>query len=293
MTKRYSTWAPLAIAALVEIAAILGITERAIYARETASWTAQGIGQDWVDAVVCAPALTISALFAAHGSRRGRVVVGGLLIYVAYSFAIYAFAMHFNALFLVYCAVLGAAVFALVELIAVLHADAPRSWYGKRTPVRIAAATLFGIAGVFGALWLGQIVPALARGEDPPGLVEVGLTVNPVHVLDLALLLPAMIVAGVTMLRRKPMGIVLGPMLLVFGVMMAIAIGGMIAMMNARGIAFDLAPAIVMAVLATAGLVVVVALLRRIRTPSFLRLSVVMLAVGCHRDPPPRLRQRA
>jgi hypothetical protein len=288
MTKRYSTWAPFAIAALVGVAAILGIAAPAIYARETASWAAQGIGQDWVDLVVCAPALVISGLFAMHGSRRGRLVVGGLLIYVAYAFAIYAFAMHFNALFLVYCAAFGASCFALVQLVKEMYADAPRSWFGKRAPIRIAASTLFAIAGVFGALWLGQIVPAIVHGDDPPGLAEVGLVVNPVHVLDLAVLLPAMVVAGVLMLRRDALGIVVGPMLLVFGVMMAIAIGGMIAMMNVRGIAFDLAPALVMTALASAGLVVVVALLRRIHRPSFLRLVLVTLALGCHHEPAPR-----
>jgi hypothetical protein len=263
--RRISTWAPFPIAALLACAALVGIVDPAIYARETPSWAAQGQGQDWIDALVCAPALLACGWFAWLGSRRARVLVAGLLLYTAYSAAIYAVAMHFTALFLVYCAVLGGSVFALVDLVAALRADAPYTWYGERAPLRTVAITLLAIAAVFGVLWLAQIVPALVRGEDPPGLAEVGLAANPVHVLDLALVLPAMVVAGIALLRGEALGRVLAPILLGFGVMMAIAIGGMVAMLRLRGLALDVTPAIAMAVIAAVSLGVLIALLRQMQ----------------------------
>lgn len=262
---RFSAWAPFPIAILVAVAAATGIANPAIYARETASWAAQGTGQDWINLVVCAPALLAAGAVALRGSRRARVIVGGLLLYTAYSFVIYAFAMHFTMLFLVYCTILGSSTFALIDLVAALRAGDGESWYDERAPVRLTAATLMGIAGIFGALWLIQIVPALVTCTDPSGLEEVGLVANPVHVLDLSLLLPAMVVVGMALLRRRPFADVLAPILLTFAIMMAIAIGGMVAMMYVRGLALDTTPTIVMAVLAAWCLGMLTALLRHLR----------------------------
>ncbi|HZJ62461.1 MAG TPA: hypothetical protein VFD36_02995 [Kofleriaceae bacterium] len=261
---RFSAWAPFPIAVLVTLAAAMGIANPAIYARETASWAAQGIGQDWINLVVCAPALLAGGVAALRGSRRARVLVGGLLLYTAYSFVIYAFAMHFTSLFLVYCTVLGASAFALADLVLALHAEGAKSWYDARAPFRITAATLIGIAVVFGGLWLAQIAPALASGTYPAGLAEVGLVANPVHILDLALLLPAMIVVGVALLRRRALGALLAPILLTFAIMMAIAIAGMVAMMYLRGLALDTTPTIIMAIIAVWCSAVLIALLRNL-----------------------------
>ncbi|HET9990998.1 MAG TPA: hypothetical protein VFQ65_20845 [Kofleriaceae bacterium] len=261
---RFARWAPFPIAFLVVAAASAGIFVPAIYARETASWAAQGSGQDWVDLVIAGPALVIAALCSLGGDRRARLVTAGLLLYTSYSFAIYAFAVHFNALFLVYCAVLGGSTFALTATTSELLADAPATWFGANAPVKTTAVTLYAIAGLFGMLWLAQLVPALLLGRDPAGLADTGLVVNPVHVLDLALVLPAMVVVATALRRGHPLGIVFAPILLVFGVMMAIAIAGMVLAMNMRGLALDPVPTIAMAIVATACAVVVTALLRRL-----------------------------
>lgn len=269
---RFSRWAPLPIAVLVATASLAGILDPAIYARETASWAAQGIGQDWIDLVVVAPALAIAGLFALRGNRRAQLIVGGLSLYVTYAFAIYAFAVHFNALFLVYCATLGCAGFALVDLVAGLRGE-PGRWLGKRAPIRLTGRTLYAIAGLFGSLWLSQLVPALVRGLEPAGLTDAGLVTNPVHVLDLAIILPAMVVVGHGVQRERPFAVLLAPMLLAFAVAMAIAIGGMVVALYARGLALDPAPIVAMAIVAGAASGVLLALLRRI-TPRCSRASV-------------------
>lgn len=259
---RFSAWASFPLAILVAVTGFVGITDPAIYARETASWAAQGAGQDWVNLIGCAPALLVAGAAARRGSRCARGIVGGLLLYTAYSFAIYAFAMHFTVLFPVYCATLGAASFALVDL---LIAEPAGARFDERAPRRTAGVTLIGIAGLFGLLWLGQIVAALVAGGDPAGLAEVGLAANPVHVLDLSLVLPAMLVVGIALLRRRPSAEVLAPVLLAFAVMMAIAIGGMLATMYHRDLDIDVVPVVAMAVVAVWCTAVLAALCRHVR----------------------------
>ena len=262
---RFPARASFAIATLMAIAALGGILSPSTYAQESASWAAQGIGQDWVSLLAAVPALVIAAALTLRGSRRAPLLLGGALLYTAYSFVLYAFAVHFNWLFLVYCAVLGLSVFALAYLVAGLVAGAAVSAPRDRLPVRTTAGTLFAISGVFGLLWLSEILPALARGGAPAALAEAGLTTNPVHVLDLSLLLPALAVAGASLLRGERLGLVLAPIALGFSVLMALAIGGMILVMRLRGLAVDLAPSAAMGVIAAGCAGVLIAYLRRWR----------------------------
>jgi hypothetical protein len=64
--------------------------------------------------------------------------------------------------------------------------------------------------------------------RTPESVAGAGLFTNPVHVIDLAIALPAHVIAGVALLRRRPAGpLVALFLLLAFGVPMAASIAGM------------------------------------------------------------------
>src|SRR6185295_17406390 len=107
------------------VASAAGVFLPDIYAHETASWAAQGVGQDIVNLLVVFPAVLVSAYLMARGSVRGLLVWLGLLIYVIYSYVLYAFFVHFNRLFLVYVSVLGLAFWAFVGALSMLRDDWP------------------------------------------------------------------------------------------------------------------------------------------------------------------------
>src|SRR5262249_12895394 len=82
-----------------------------------------------------------------------------------------------------------------------------------------------------------------------------GLIVNPVHVLDLAFVLPAMIVAAVSLWKRHPLGLIAAVPLATFMMMMGAAIVGMALTVRARGLATaDPAAPMAIIVVATAWL---------------------------------------
>ena len=86
----------------VLLAAIsLGGLLSSAYARETPAWAAQAIGQDWFDVLIAAPWIAICGAAARRGSYRWGVLLAGGYGYVVYELLIYAFAVHFNVLFLV------------------------------------------------------------------------------------------------------------------------------------------------------------------------------------------------
>ncbi len=104
---------PLAL--LILASGLVGMLCGPIYAKETRSWTAQGIAQDIFDVVILAPVLLFAASFARRGYRPALFIFLGSLLYVFYTFVIYCFAVHFNALFLVYCGTLGIAFCTIVS----------------------------------------------------------------------------------------------------------------------------------------------------------------------------------
>jgi len=106
-------WLSAPIALLAMLASAAGLLSDLPYAQETAPWATQAVGQDTVNLVVY-PALAVVAVLAARGSLKAHLVWLGMLIYSAYSYVLYVGYVHFNALFLVYVAVLGLSVYALI-----------------------------------------------------------------------------------------------------------------------------------------------------------------------------------
>jgi hypothetical protein len=172
-----------------------------------------------------------------------------LLLYVIYSYVLYAFFIHFNRLFLIYIGALACAFYAFVGSLA----------GNARPPIEerkftLASNVLIACSILFALLWLTEIVPALLRDTAPPSLAEVGLIVNPVHVLDLAFVLPAMLVTALLLRRRHALGVLLATPILTFSVVMGIAIELMFFFLRRAGLPAPLAPAFIMAIviLATA-----------------------------------------
>ena len=187
------------------------------YAAETAGWRVQAQGQD-VGNLLAVLVLTVGVVAARRGSVRGFQVWVGALGYLVYAFTIYAMTVHFSVLFLGYVAVLGLSLYSL------MFALPERPQQSLRPGVRrLGAGVLAGIASAFAVLWLAAIVGALVSGRPPVELSETGLPANPVHVLDLAIVLPGMIITAVRA-RRDDLAALMVPALLVFTALMAASI---------------------------------------------------------------------
>ncbi|WP_306513997.1 hypothetical protein [Janibacter hoylei] len=116
---------------------------------------------------------------------------------------------------------------------------------------------------LFAALWLSELIPAAVSGEVLASVVDAGLWVNPVHVIDLALLLPAMVLAGVLALRRRPLGLLLVGPLLVFSALMGMSIVAAMVLMTLEGFEATLPPLVMVSVVVLVSLYAGVRHLRR------------------------------
>src|SRR5205823_10220269 len=115
-------WISVLVAFLVLFASGAGLLIKSPYARETMSWTVQAYGQDIAN-IVAAATLFIAVYFVNKGSVKAFLVWIGVLLTLIYPYIIYAFAIHFNSLFLVYVAIVGLSFYTLIGSLMHLHLD--------------------------------------------------------------------------------------------------------------------------------------------------------------------------
>lgn len=235
--------APLAV-----VAAAAGLAVPDLY-RDPALLVPQARGQDLVTLLVGVPLLVSALVAAARGSARGRLLWLGALGYLAYTYATYAFGARFNPLFLVYVALLGLSVYALVLGLAATDATAFAVRFGRRAPTRLVAGFLLAVAGVTAALWLADVVPATLAGGVPTAVREAQTPTSVIHVLDLALVLPALACAGGLLWRRASWGYVLAGVLLVKAATLGLAILAMALFLSLAEQPFAPGPAVLFAAL--------------------------------------------
>lgn len=162
-------------------------------------------------------------------------------------------AVHLNALFLVYVAVLGLSAYAVA-----FTAPALIAWerhFPDGGPRALAAWTLIGTGALFAVLWLSDLVPALLAGRVPASLAEAGLWVNPIHVIDLAVVLPGFILAGVAALQGRRHGLFWLAPWLAFSVLMGASIVAAMLLIAAAGYPGTMPPTVMVCVVVAASAV--------------------------------------
>jgi uncharacterized Tic20 family protein len=227
-----------AIAALVAFASLLGLLTAWPYEHETENWMLQARGQD-IGNLLAVVVLVASAIRLRSGSSRAAALSTRTLLYLLYAYIVYAFAVHFSRLFLVYIAVLGLVVYTLI---GALRTGTLRAPDGHDPARRVAAWALIGTGALFGLLWLSELVPATVTGEAPQSLEVAGLIVNPIHAIDLAAVLPGMITVGALTLRADRTGRSLAVPALVFSVLMGSSIVAAMVLIVASGDASGVVP---------------------------------------------------
>ena len=201
------------------------IAGQGLYRYDTVSSAAQQRAQDAVTLALGIPLLLASTWLATRGSLRGQLLLAGTLGYFLYTYTSMSFLTAFNPLFLVYVALFSLSLFAFVlTLISFDRATLPDR-FSDRLPRRGIAGLFFVTAAFLSLAWLGRIGPALLTGLPPAGLESTTTLV--IQVLDLGLVVPLAVLAGVLLLRRSAWGYLLASVALLKFLTMSIAVAAM------------------------------------------------------------------
>jgi hypothetical protein len=251
VSKYVLIWS-MVISVLVLLASIYGLLAPDIYAKETANWATQAKGQD-IGNLIAILTLLASGYYYKKGSSKAALIWLGTLFYLIYAYIVYSVAVHFNALFLVYVAILG--ICSYVVLLSIDEIKKLNSKNGKSAAVKFASYTIMGIGILFGLLWLSEIIPALITGKVPQSLQDAGLWVNPIHVIDLSIVLPGFIIAGYCGLKNKSGGIFYVAPWLAFSALMGLSIVAAMLLMITEGANNVLPPMIMVSIVVISSIV--------------------------------------
>ena len=197
------------------IAGLVSVAAPTIF-RDPPAYAGNALGTYVVILCIALPTMALAMRAATRGSLRAHFVWLGSVCYLLYAAVLASFSLRFNELFLLYVASLSLGVASLVALLRCLPADELPARLSTRLPVRAIGGYLVAIGVAFAALWLADVVPALASGDVPRSLHGTALPTNAVQVLDFGFTLPLCIAGGLWLMRRRPWGILLSGMLLVF-----------------------------------------------------------------------------
>ena len=226
ISDRAGGWLWLSIAAALAAMAgsVIGLAVGRIYAGLTPAFLPQAIAQDIANLLLAAPAMVVLAALALRGSLRAYLLWLGVLAFTVYNYVIYTFSIPFGPLFLLWVAVLGLCLYALIGGVTAVDHRAVAARYASRRAVTVIAWFLIVIAVLFGLLWLSEDVPALLSGARPASVIDMALPTNPVHILDLAFFLPGVIATGMLLLKRHPLAYTVAPAFIVFLILTGVPI---------------------------------------------------------------------
>ena len=212
--RRVAYWLSFVIAALMAAASAAGLTINGLY--PDGAWAREAFrGGDVTTLLLVVPVLIWSVVATMRGSRRAQVIWVGSLGYGVYNFAYYAFGAEFNDVFLLHIVVLTLSIWATALAVTTIDARAIATSFRVDQAARWVGAFLALTGAILGGLWTVLAIRFALTGELMADIPAEG--VHLVFAIDLSLLVPALVVAGVMLWRRSTGGIVFGAVMTVLG----------------------------------------------------------------------------
>ncbi len=233
-----------------------------LYYWDTVSMAAQMQANDLVMLVLGLPLLAVSFWLTLRGSLRGRLLLTGTLGFILYTYITVTFGAAYNPLFLVYVALFSLSLFAFILSMMSFDLNSLPEKFSDQLPRKAIAGLLFFAAGFLTLAWVGRIAPTIL-GDQIPALENA--TSMFIQAMDLGVIVPFCVLAGVLLLKRSPWGYLLASVGLLKFLTMGIAVSLMGINMARVGVPISLMELTVFPAIALANLVMVVLLLKNIR----------------------------
>lgn len=232
----------LAITVLMAAASIIGLvySERIYPSTELLEGL---MPNDVINLVVGVPILLVSIWLTQRGKLVGLLLWPGALVYAFYNYLAYIFVIPLNIVYLLGFILVTLCAYTLVILVANIDVAAVQERLAGKVHERLSG----GIAAAFGIFFAGRVIVTVSGAlinETPIGSVDLAVMVSDFVIS------PAMIIGGVLLWLRKPLGYTAGLGLLFQASMLFI---GLIAFMAIQPILtdapFNLTDALVVAVM--------------------------------------------
>jgi hypothetical protein len=237
------------------------INARGLYYWDTVSSAAQMQANDLVTLVLGLPLLAISFWLSQRSSLRGRLVLTGTLGFILYTYITMSFGAAYNQLFLVYVALFSLSLFAFIISMMTFDLQILPAHFSDKLPRRGIAALLFFAAAFLSLAWLGRIAPTLFQDQIPT--LE-NTTSMFIQAMDLGIIVPLCVLAGILLLRRSAWGYLLASVGMMKFLTLGIAVSLMGLNMARVGVPVSAVELVVFPSMALINVVMTIVLLRNV-----------------------------
>jgi len=193
-----------------------------LYQYDPASVAREGIIWDAINLFIGLPLFATATFLTMRNSLRGRLLLAGLLCYFFYVYLMYATMMAFNRLFLVYVAIFSLSLVAFMFNLQDIDVSRLPMQVSARFPRGLFTGYSIALSTALILLWSRLIVSIMIPNQFPAELA--GMNTLETQALDLGLIVPLALAAGILLWRRSAWGYFLTAISVTHGVMMFITI---------------------------------------------------------------------
>lgn len=245
--------ATFALVNLVTIVAVIGILDASLYL-DPLYYTSQLVGQDLVTLLVVVPILFVSSVLAFNrNSDKSKLILGGIYLYLCYSYVFYCVPSTVNYLFFIYVGIVSISFYSLLMLYSHIKENFTAITLENKSIRVLISIYLIVIAVFISLIWIIDSYGFITAGRQVFQTPS-GEPINTVYVLDLAFILPLCIYSGVKLIQQNFQGYVLSGILLVKTTLLGFALVGMTLGMARFGLVVEHFLLIVWVFIALAGL---------------------------------------
>jgi hypothetical protein len=173
--------------------------------------------QDVLTILVCIGLFVLIAI-TKEGDVKLQVVILGLLGSLFYLYGIFTIERVYNWFYLLYAAVFAASFWSIIYSLAGFKPENFAHLQLNDGMLKTTAVSSILIAILFTFLWTAALIPLMRDRNRIEYLYSI-------YILDLCFIMPAFCMTALMSLRRMPLGILLGPAIMILGFFVIFPLG--------------------------------------------------------------------
>lgn len=172
--------------------------------------------------IIVLPLFLLALRFYQRRHLKGQLLLAALFTYLAYIYLIGLMGNTFNGLFLGWVALFSIGCFGLIRLLLEINPDTLSQKVSREFPRKPVAVYMIGVAVLLSIQYITEIIGAYITGRPPLSLAH--YTTLELAGLELGIMIPLHILAGVLLWRQKAWGYMLSSVLAFAAFMVFIAL---------------------------------------------------------------------
>jgi hypothetical protein len=173
---------------------------------------------DYLPGAFSQDVLTILSARTKENDVKNQVVILGLLGSFFYLYGIFTMERVYTWFYLLYAAVFSASFWTIIYSLAGFKAESFTNLRLNSGMLKTTAFFSILIAIIFTFLWTMALIPIMREHNRIEFLYSI-------YILDLCFVMPAFVITAILSLRRMPLGILMGPAIMILGFFVIFPLG--------------------------------------------------------------------